>query len=147
MCPCDWLMYLQVLVMCANDCKCDSVLIVWTFRVWALCKLWIHLSVYRHVCAAECGDAWCVVTQQWVLQGAADRQDVLVNQFDGTRSVGDLIVEVVGQSRSLQLQLLGLQGRLCRRLCGRAQQVSVHEIHSSSDLFLSNNKNKAAPGK
>lgn len=59
-----------------------------------------------------------VFTEQCVLHGAGHRQDVLVNQFDGPRPVGDLIVEVVGQSGSLQLQLLGLQRGLCGRLCG-----------------------------
>lgn len=58
-----------------------------------------------------------VVTERRV-HGAADGQDVLVHQLDGARPVGDLVVEVVGQSRSFQLQLLGLQGRLCRRLWG-----------------------------
>lgn len=69
------------------------------------------------VCVLESGAAASVRTQQGVLQGAVDGQDVLVDQLDGTRSVGDLVVEVVGQTRSLQLQLLGLQGRLGGGLC------------------------------
>lgn len=60
----------------------------------------------------------CDLTQQRGLHRDADRQDVLVDQLDWPRPVRDLVVKVVGQPRSLQLQLLGLQGRLCRRLCG-----------------------------
>lgn len=82
-------------------------------RVAACCGEFFRLGSKRSVMPG-------VVTQRGV-HGAADGQDVLVNQLDGTRSVGDLVVEVVGQSRSLQLQLLGLQGRLCRRLCGEGQ--------------------------
>ena len=39
-------------------------------------------------------------------------QDVLVDQLDGPGPVGDLVVEVVGQPGPLELQLLGLEGRL-----------------------------------
>lgn len=67
----------------------------------------------------------------WRVHGAVDRQDVLVNQFDGARPVGDLVVEVVGQPRSLQLQLLGLQGRLCRRLCAGHSGTTWKQIYSS----------------
>lgn len=37
------------------------------------------------------------------------REDVLVDELDRTRAVGDFIIEIVSQSSSLQLQLLGLQ--------------------------------------
>lgn len=77
--------------------------------------------ILRHLIpinAAECFQCASAVTQQRGLQRAADRQDVLVDQLDGTGPVRDLVIEVVGQPRPLQLQLLGLQGRLCWRLCG-----------------------------
>lgn len=57
---------------------------------------------------------WCLSTQWWEHR-AADGQDILMNQFDGTGPVGDLVVEVVGQSCSFQLQLLSLQRRFCWR--------------------------------
>lgn len=63
------------------------------------------------------------------------RQDVLVDQLDGPRTVGDLVVEVVGQPGALQLQLLGLQGRLCRRLYrGREGELSVIDCDYSYGL-------------
>lgn len=37
------------------------------------------------------------------------REDVLVDELDWTRAVGDLIIEIISQTGSLQLQLLGLQ--------------------------------------
>lgn len=99
-------------------------------------------------CVFECCTSVCVcVVTQWGVHRDVDGQDVLVNQFDGTRSVGDLVVEVIGQSRSLQLQLLGLQGRLCRRFCrGHNRRHSMH-----ANLFIEwfsfiCSSNKITPG-
>lgn len=86
------------------------------FGVWALARC---TARGLFLLSDRCGEVCVAVTQRWVLQGAVHRQDVLVNQFDGTRSVGDLVVEVVGQSSPLQLQLLGLQGGFCWCLCGQ----------------------------
>lgn len=78
-----------------------------------------------------------VPTQQGVLQRAADGQDVLVDQLDGPGPVGDLVVEVVGQPRSLQLQLLGLQGRLGGRLCRESNTEEVHKgLQHESDRVI-----------
>ena len=53
----------------------------------------------------------CVGVRTW--QGVQHhRQDVLVDQLDGSGPVGDLVVEVVRQPGPLELQLLGLQGGL-----------------------------------
>lgn len=87
----------------------------------------------------------CVVTQ-WGVHRAADGQDVLVNQFDGTWSVGDLVVEVVGQSRSLQLQLLGLQGRLCRRLCVGHSKTELHTRKNIIQVIDFRDSTKISPG-
>lgn len=100
-------------LMCVNDCKCESV--------FAICP---SLLQQRSVTFTLGVFERRVVTQRWVHR-AADGQDVLVNQFDGTWSVGDLVVEIIGQSCSLQLQLLGLQRRLCWCLCKRTEQGNV----------------------
>lgn len=39
-----------------------------------------------------------------------------MDQLHGPRPVGDLIVQIIGDASSLQLQLLGLERRLRRRL-------------------------------
>lgn len=60
-------------------------------------------------------------------------QDVLVDQLYGPWPVGDLVVEVVGQPSSLQLQLLGLQGGLGPRLCVHHSTTQTH-THTSTLL-------------
>ena len=66
----------------------------------------------------------CALHTQEAVDGHG--QDVLVDQLDGSWPVGDLVVEVVGQPGSLQLQLLGLQGGLRRRLCVHHSTTQTH---------------------
>lgn len=61
-----------------------------------------------------------LLTNNGFLQAGLHRQDVLLHQLHGARPLCNLFIEVVGQSGSLQLQLLGLERRLSRGLyCGR----------------------------
>lgn len=51
--------------------------------------------------------AW--LTYDGLLNAGVNRQDVLVDQLHGPGPVGDPIVQIISEARSLQLQLLGLQ--------------------------------------
>lgn len=49
------------------------------------------------------------LTDDGLFKAGIHRQDVLLHQLHGAGSLGDLLVEVVGQPRPLQLHLSGLQ--------------------------------------
>lgn len=57
-----------------------------------------------------------MATDYGLLEARVHGQDVLLHQLHGTGPLRDLFVEVVGQPRSLQLQLRGLERRLRVRL-------------------------------
>lgn len=58
-----------------------------------------------------------LLTNDGFLQAGLHRQDILLHQLHGARPLCNLLVEVIGQPGSLQLQLFGLEGRLSRGLC------------------------------
>lgn len=66
--------------------------------------------------AGPCRAAW-LLTNDGLLQAGLHRQDILLHQLHGARPLRDLLIEVICQPGSLQLQLLGLEGGLSRGLC------------------------------
>lgn len=54
-------------------------------------------------------DVMAALTYNGLFNAGVNRQNVFVDQLHGPGPVGDLIIQIIGESRLLQLQLLGLQ--------------------------------------
>lgn len=68
------------------------------------------------------------LTSDGLFDAVVNRQDVLVDQLHGSGPVGELVVQIYGETSSLQLQLLGLRRRLWKQMLGECLPVVLGSL-------------------